>query len=389
MSLGSPALAAYSLVLTSLNAQSVYRRVKASRSRYKKSVMEALISIQQTSLELTKDERLLEFIQDNHRWREEIGERLSRRGIWSLATATSVAWVVIAFLLTLVDSFVSLDGPVDHTAGGHAVGTAWLWLLCLVVGWMWVPIFDSGEIKTALDSANQRAVKRAAKRIKRTGEAAKRFMSLARDKIANRPAQGVGNRGNIGDARQEPDQNTNLSVGRNGGEDGLVDRVGNPAAGDTGQKSGQNVNPRPNLGGRKGTDRVDSIVAGPSFTQDEMDPETDQLLISKDLGSLNRDERRLSATFNYSRAMRYLVLVDDVLKALDKVARREHEVGISSKCLEEVVSMILNRRRSLPLETFPLCPRRRRLCSLGERSAPCSVQRLWPSFSSAEQLLEP
>ena len=385
MSLGSPALAAYSLVLTSLNARSVYRRVKASRSKYKKSVMDALISIQQTSLELTKDDRLLEFIQENNRWREEIGERLSRRGTWSLATATSVAWVVIAFLLTLVDSFVSLDGPVDHTAGGHAVGTAWLWLLCLVVGWMWVPIFDSGEIKTALDSANQRAVKRAAKRIKKTGDAAKRFMSLARDKIANRSAQGVGNRGNLGDAGQELNQNTNLSVGRNGGED--VDRVGN--LGGTGQKSDQNANPHPNPSGRKGTDRVDSILVGPSFAQDQMDPETDQLLISKDLGSLNRDERRLSATFNYSRTVRHLVLVDDVLRALDKVARKEHEVCLSSKCLTEVVSTILNRRGSLPLGTFPLCPRRGRLCSLGKRSPQCSARRLWPSFSSAEQLLQP
>ena len=387
MSLGSPALAAYSLILTSLNARSVYRRVKASRSKHKKSVMDALIAIQQTSLELTKDERLLEFIQENDRWREEIGERLSRRGTWSLATATSVAWVVIAFLLTLVDSFVSLNGPVDHTAGGHAVGTAWLWLLCLVVGWMWVPIFDSGEIKTALDSANQRAVKRAAKRIKKTGEAAKRFMSLARDKIANRSAQAVGsrNRGNIGDSGQESNQNTNLSsVGWNGGEN--VDRVGNP--GDTGQKSGQNANPRPNPSGRRDTDRVDSILVGSSFTQDEIDPETDQLLISKDLGSLNRDERRLSATFNYSRAMRYLVLVDDVLRALDKVARKEHEVGLSRKCLAEVVSLILN-RRSLPLGMFPLCPRRRRLCSPGERSTRCWAQRLWASFSSAEQPLQP
>ena len=384
MSLGSPALAAYSLVLTSLNAQLVYRRVKASRCRYKKSVMDALRSIQQTSLELTKDERLLEFIQENNRWREEIGERLSRRGTWSLATATSVAWVVIAFLLTLVDSFVSLDGPVDHTAGGHAVGSVWLWLLCLVVGWMWVPIFDSGEIKTALDSANQRAVKRAAKRIKKTGEAAKRFMILARDKIANRSAQAGGNRGNIGDAGQEPNQNANLSTGRNGGEN--VDRVGNP--GDTGQKFSQNPNPRPTPSGRRGTDRVDSILAGSSFTQDEMDPEIDQLLISKDLGSLNRDERRLSATFNYSRAIRYLVLVDDVLKALDKVARKEHEVRFLRKCLAEVVSIILNRRRGLPLGTFPLCLRRRGLCSPGERSARCWAQQLWRSFSSAEQLLQ-
>ena len=410
MSLGSPALAAYSLVLTSLNARSVYYRVKASRSHYKKSVKEALVSIQQTSLELTKDDRLLEFIQDNHRWREEIGERLSRRGIWSLATATSVAWVVIAFLLTLVDSFVSLDEPVDNTAEGHAVGTVWLWLLCLVVGWMWVPIFDSGEITTALDFANQQALKKATKKLKKTAEVARMFLNRARGRLANKSVQEVGNQGNPGNARQEPGQDANLGVNPNGGEDAnRVDPVtaepsvpqdpANPEANqsltsksegnsrDAEPKSDQNSNLNPS--GGKVADRVDSIPVRSPVLQDQIDPDADELLISKDLGSLNRDERRLSATFNYSRTMRYLVLVDDVLKALDKVARREYEVGISSKCLMEAVSLILNRRGGLPLGTPPLRSLGRRLCSLGERSARCSTQPLWPSFSSAERPLQP
>jgi len=410
MSLGSPALAAYSLVLTSLNARSVYYRVKASRSYYKKSVKEALVSIQQTSLELTKDDRLLEFIQDNHRWREEIGERLSRRGIWSLATATSVAWVVIAFLLTLVDSFVSLDKPVDNTAEGHAVGTVWLWLLCLVVGWMWVPVFDSGEIKTALDFANQQALKKASKKLKKTAEVARMFLNRARGRLANKPAREVGNQGNPRDAGQEPSQDANLSVDPNGGEG--ADRVdpataepsvpkdqanpetnqsltskGGGDSGDAGPKSDQNANPNPS--GRKVTDRVDSTPVKSPVLQDQIDPEADELLISKDLGSLNRDERRLSATFNYSRTMSYLVLVDDVLRALDKVARKEYEVGISSKCLTEVVSLVLNRRGGLPLGRLPLRLLGMRLCFLGERSARCSTRRLWPSFSSAERPLQP
>jgi len=355
MSLGSPALAAYSLVLTSLNARSVYHRVKASRARHKKSVMDVLVSIQQTSLELTEDGRLLDFIQDSHRWIQEIGERLSRRGTWSLATATSIAWVVISFILTLVDSFVSLDRSSGNTAVGHAVGTVWLWLLCLVVGWMWVPIFGGGELQTALDSANQRAVKRAAKKIKKTGEAAKRLVSLARDKLANKPAQVVGNRGDPGNGGQELDQNANPTL--------------NPSR-------------------RKGTDRANPIPAESHVAQDKMDPKVDQLLKLKNLGSLNRDERRLSATFNYSRTIGYLVLVDDILRALDRVARKEYEVGHSSKCPTEVVSIILN-RRSLPLGTLPLHSLRRSLYSLGEHSSRCSTRRLWPSFSSAEQPLRP
>ena len=355
MSLGSPALAAYSLVLTSLNARAVYYRVKASRSQHKKSVKEALISIQQAPLELTKDDRLLEFIQDNHRWREEIGERLNRRGNWSLATKTSVAWVVIAFLLTLADSFVSPDRPADNAADGHAVGTVWLWLLCLVFGWTWVPIFDSGEIKIALNYANQRAASNATKKLEQAGRVTRILLNRARERLTKKPAPEVGNRDNSGDAGQEPNQHANPSVKPNRGE---------------------------------GTDPVDPVTEEPLALQEKLDPEVHQLLEIKNLGLLNLDERRPPATFNYSRTMRYLALVDDVLRALDKVARREYEVGLSSKCLMEVVSLILNRRGGLPLGTVSLRSLGRRLCSLMELSSQCSGQRLWLSFSNAERPLQ-
>jgi len=60
-------------------------------------------------------------------------------------------------------------------------------------------------------------------------------------------------------------------------------------------------------------------------TQPSINPETDELFIPQKLTSLTRDEHRLSPTFNYSRIMRYLVLVDDVLTALDKLAREKEE----------------------------------------------------------------
>ena len=312
MSVGSPALVAYSLVLTSLNARSVYHRVKASNSQHKKSVKEALISIQQASLELTKDDRLLEFIQDNHRWREEIGERLGRRNTWSLATKTSVAWVVIAFLLTLADSFVSPDRPADTTANGHAVGTVWLWLLCLVFGWTWVPIFDSGEIKTALNYANQRAASNATKKLEQAGRVTRIFLNRARERLARKPAQGVGNRENPGDAGQEPNQHANPGVEPSGG---------------------------------KGAAPVDSIAVEPIALQEKLDPKVHQLLKIKNIGLLNQDERRPPATFNYSRTMRYLALVDNILRVLDKVAWREYEVGLSNKHLTGVVSLTLNQQK--------------------------------------------
>ncbi|KAF9783794.1 hypothetical protein BJ322DRAFT_1021580 [Thelephora terrestris] len=44
----------------------------------------------------------------NASWREEISERLSRRNACSVAADASVTWVVVSYLLTPVDSFVSL-----------------------------------------------------------------------------------------------------------------------------------------------------------------------------------------------------------------------------------------------------------------------------------------
>jgi len=397
MSLGSPALAAYSLVITSLNARLVYCRVKSIKHESKRDVARALISLQQTPLELTKDERLLAFIPINDRWRQEIADRLNRRNAWSLAAGSSVAWVVTAFVFTLVDSFVSLD---NSGSQGHAVGTLWLWLLCLVICWLWVPIFSSSELKTALNSANHQAVKKAAKKLRKAKESTRKAMGSAKIKLARKiPKRLRGSKNPIGGPitvvveENEKEQSTqeNPEHLREG-----TDQEANPLLNPSHHQSA--VSFQTHSESHQGHDHItvsanqnahQSAVSIASSAQISINPETDKLLISQKLTSLNRDEHRLTATFNYSRLMRYLVLVDDVLTAFDKLALEKDEVGFSRKRLTEVVSLILNRRGSLPLGTFPLYSRRRWLCSLGERSRRCSTRRLWPSFSSAEQLLQP
>jgi len=357
ISVGSPALAAYSLVLTSLNTRSVYRRASRVSHGSRAAVAAALISLQQLPLELTQDERLFASIPISDWWKQEIGDRLSRRETWSLATATSIACVIIVSTFALVDSLASLSSfdSVGGSYDGHVVGTAWLCLLCLVVGWMWVPGLDSDKLETALYFANQQAVRRATKEFRKAGEAAKRFINLPRERLVNRSVQGVGNRGNSGDAGREPNQNFDLGA---------------------------------NLNGREDINGVGHVVEGSPILQDQMDPETDQLLILKDLGSLNRDERRPSVTFNYSRTLRYLALVDDVFGTLDKLTRGRDVVGLLRKCLmSEVVSLVFI-RRGLPLGLLPLCSRRR-MCSLRAHSPQCSRRRSWPSFSSVGQPLGP
>ena len=292
ISLGSPALVAYSLFLTSLTARLVHRRAQRIRHESKNTVGRALIALQQVPLELTRDERLLAFTLVGGQWGQEITDRLNQKKARSVAT---VAWIVIAFAFTLTTSFISLDNLGDGVAEGHAVGTLWLWLLCLVVGWLWVPTFTSGQLRSVIGHANRKAAKKAAKTIRQNANAA---YSSAKNKIANRLPKRLPTL--LGPRRP------------------IVNPV--PEADDSSESDSSISVPRSS--------------APPSIAQRSIHPEEDRLFIYKnDPGSLNRDELRLAATFNYSRIMRYLVLVDDVLRALDKLTPGEdgNEVRSSRK----------------------------------------------------------
>ena len=350
LSVGSPALAAYSLALTSLNVRSVYRKAQLIENdktngvekKVAKSVARALTALQQTSLELTKDDRLLDFIATNDRWRVEIAERLSRKNAWTVAVGTSIAWVVIAFLFTLADSYLSLrnSDDTDDASEGHAVGTLWLWLLCLVIGWLWVPTFTRGEVNTAIEQANKRAVKKAAKAIRQ--KAHKLRKRIAR-RITARLMKGLGKSAldSIIDVSGENENGGDKSIH---GDTGIQvpDLPHNQSA--PGSQHGHltdSANPTAN----NSTTNLHYSADVHSTAVHSIHPDTHELLIRKDNGSVNRHEVRPAATFNYSRIIRYLVLAEDVWRALERGGREEYGVGLSIKRLVlGVISPILNRR---------------------------------------------
>ena len=333
--MGSPALAAYSLALTILNARSVYRRAERCKHECKFGVARALIRLQQLPLQLTKDDHLLNFILVNDRWWRDIVERLGRKNAWSIAAGTSVAWVVVAFLFTLVDSFVSLNSTGRKPSEGQAVGTLWLWLLCLVIGWLWAPFFTNGELNRAVNHTNKQAAKRAVRRLERKaidamGEATITFskrVSIAKESV----------RQGIGEKAEEQGKETAGSV--------------QEAIQDAEEETSPKTNVSPRLPHRRSTisfqtdiecERSRTIIGVgtnweadqsvstlvPSIAPSSIWPEGDSLFIRKDRSTLHRDEFRPSPTFNYSRIMRYLVLVDDVLETLERAARENQEVGL-------------------------------------------------------------
>ena len=89
---------------------------------------------------------------ENDEWWECLVERLEQTHTWTIAAATSIIWVIIAFVFTIVDSFMNLRKNVNST--GQGVGSLWLWLIPIVVGWLWIPVCSYGKLKAAIDKAN-------------------------------------------------------------------------------------------------------------------------------------------------------------------------------------------------------------------------------------------
>ena len=397
ISVGSPALAAYSLALTSLNTRFAYREVRRREAidlQSRNAVTRALISVQQASLELTTDDRLLAFISDKGNWSEEIKERLYWRNAWSIAAATSVAWVVIAYLFTLIDSFVSLEDGANSPSEGQAVGTVWLWLICLVIGWLWVPTFNHRQLGSVIGHANQRAAEKAARRI---GRRVSDAYSFAKTKITHRPLKQVSEE----PANQlvpEPvleihDVNEKEEV------ESIKEEAGSP-----GQEAGPEQVPLPGLTynqpsaslqlptGSQHNHSYLTVSANPTAHQSNVSiqssikPGKYGLLRDKHgEGQLNRDEHRFAATFNYSRFIQHRVLIDDVLRALDRFTRGTDEKGEVSlsrnRLILEVVTLTLD--RTLILRTL-LSPWRYH--SLQKPSLRCSSPRFSLLFSSVDRL---
>lgn len=322
LSVGSPALAAYTLAITSLNTRLVCRRAQRTKYECTDAVTKALVSLQQAPFHLTRDDRLLAFVSSPDTWTREI-DRLS----WSVTAGSSVAWVIISFAFTLVDSFLS---PADHPSRGHAVGTLWLWLLCLVVCWLWVPVFTREELRSAIGHANQNQVKESDPLPDTTHHQFTDSSQL--------PAE---------DPRDGPSTSANPTPDHNS--------ASLPLLADTHPAAAQSAN----------------------------DTEQWGLLTPKmDSGSLTRDELRFGPTFNYSRIILYFALVDDVFWALEKLARDKEEVGFSRQSLIiGVISLTFCRKLISPLPLLGL----RRLSSLRECSPRCSPHQFLPLSSSAGQ----
>ena len=158
LTVGSPTLAAYSLALTVLNGRWIARRFSSYNYPNTRNAVRILASLQQAPVQVSSDESLLSslvVLPKNDEWWTELVVWLDYTYTWSISAAASIIWVVIAYLFTIIDSF-SGDVITAINASGQSVGSVWLWLLPVVVGWLQIsPKCDSERLDQAVSRANR------------------------------------------------------------------------------------------------------------------------------------------------------------------------------------------------------------------------------------------
>ncbi|KAF7316372.1 hypothetical protein MIND_00156000 [Mycena indigotica] len=172
LALGSPCLAGYSLTLTVLNIKWVVRRFR--NVNYPNSSWATLVlsKLQQMPLKSWRtvstdagDYPLLAsliVLPENDRWWEKLEKDLNYADphSWSIASVTSISWVIVAYALTVVDAFTTISSDPNRNGGGlSGVGSIWLWMIPITIGYLQLsPRCDLNRGEDVLNDANQLCV---------------------------------------------------------------------------------------------------------------------------------------------------------------------------------------------------------------------------------------
>ncbi|KAJ7139029.1 hypothetical protein C8R44DRAFT_606472 [Mycena epipterygia] len=160
LSLGSPTLAAYSLCLTVLNGHFISRRFSKFSYPNVRNAVQILSRLQQTPVKVVPGSLLasLVVLHENDQWWSGLVRKLDYTHTWSISSVASIVWVTIAFVFSVIDSFTGQITSSTLNANGQGVGSVFLWLLPVVIGWLQLgPKCDSARLHTAVDRANAEA----------------------------------------------------------------------------------------------------------------------------------------------------------------------------------------------------------------------------------------
>ncbi|KAE9388405.1 hypothetical protein BT96DRAFT_981079 [Gymnopus androsaceus JB14] len=117
LNIGSPVLAAYSAALTVLNGRWIARRFSGSTYPNTYNAVRTLSSLQQAPIMLDKNQDVLlaslVILPENDEWWRELLEHLNYTYTWSISAATSIAWVLIAYIFTVIDSLSEVSQEIQ------------------------------------------------------------------------------------------------------------------------------------------------------------------------------------------------------------------------------------------------------------------------------------
>ena len=155
MTIGSPALAAYSLQITHLNAGWITRAFLDLEYPNSREIGAVLSAFQHVPIRILATGGLLPsllVLQPNDAYWQLLLKGAEKTRRWSIPLVVGFIWVVVATLLTIIDSFH--HPPTDDV--GYAIVAAWTYLLPLIMGWLHVGSQpEPGHLRECLDSANK------------------------------------------------------------------------------------------------------------------------------------------------------------------------------------------------------------------------------------------
>ena len=155
MTIGSPALAAYSLQVTQLNAQWFGKALRRHKYPNSNAIATAFSAFQHVPIRISPNPSLLPSLivlpLNDVYWARLLGGAKKTRRL-SIPLVMNFVWAAFAVLLTVIDSFHTISS----NDVGYAIVTTWTYLLPLIMGWLYVGSQpEPNHLKECLEAANQ------------------------------------------------------------------------------------------------------------------------------------------------------------------------------------------------------------------------------------------
>lgn len=129
LTVGSPALAGYSLILTVLNGYYVSRRFLHFTYPNAYHAVSILAGLQQSALRIITEDGLLAslvVLPQNDKWWADMTRLIDYEHTWAISALANITWVIVAYVFTVADSFDDVTEAIN--TNGQGVGSLWLWV---------------------------------------------------------------------------------------------------------------------------------------------------------------------------------------------------------------------------------------------------------------------